>query len=114
MGYGSTNGFRASVSSPFYWFDLEKDKQTDLQVFPFCFMDANSFFEQKLSPVQAKEELITYYDEVKAVSGTMVIIFHNTFLGSDPLFSGWREMYSEVLDYISSREGNSEEYIAGI
>src|SRR6185436_1570128 len=30
MGYGSINGFRASVASPFYWYDLKREKQTDL------------------------------------------------------------------------------------
>ena len=44
MGYGSVNGFRASVALPFYWFDLEKNEATSLLVYLFCFMDANSFF----------------------------------------------------------------------
>ena len=48
MGYGSINGFRASVASPFYWYDLEKGKQTPLLLFPFCYMEANSFYEQRL------------------------------------------------------------------
>ena len=49
MGYGSINGFRASVASPFYWYDLEYEEQTDLHIHPFCFMDANSFYEQNYS-----------------------------------------------------------------
>ena len=32
MGYGSINGFRASVASSFYWYDLEKEEQTDLLI----------------------------------------------------------------------------------
>ncbi|HMH34840.1 MAG TPA: hypothetical protein VK543_17510, partial [Puia sp.] len=28
MGYGSTNGFRASVAASFFWYDLEQEKQT--------------------------------------------------------------------------------------
>ena len=47
MGYGSINGFRASVASSFYWYDLKKEQQTNLLLHPFCFMEANSFFEQK-------------------------------------------------------------------
>ncbi len=37
MGYGSINGFRASVCSPFYWYDLEKEAATSLMLYPFCF-----------------------------------------------------------------------------
>ena len=29
MGYASINGFRASVASAFYWYDLEKEEQTN-------------------------------------------------------------------------------------
>ena len=60
MGYGSINGFRASVASSFYWYDLEKERQTNLRIHPFCFMDANSFYEQRQDPQQTFEELIHY------------------------------------------------------
>jgi hypothetical protein len=97
MGYGSINGFRASVSSPFYWYDLEKEETTNLLLYPFCYMEANSFFEQKLSSQQSLEELLHYYKEVKAVNGTLITLWHNTFLGTDPLFKGWREVYEQFI-----------------
>jgi hypothetical protein len=93
MGYGSINGFRASVVAPFYWFDLEKEQATKLLLYPFCFMEANSFFEQKQSPEQALEEMLHYYRVIKEVNGLMVMIWHNTFLGTDELFKGWRVCY---------------------
>lgn len=97
MGYGSINGFRASVASPFYWYDLEKEQQTSLLLFPFCYMEANSFFEQKMPPVQALDEMYHYYHQVKKVNGTLITIWHNTFLGTDELFEGWREVYSQFF-----------------
>lgn len=97
MGYGSINGFRASVASPFFWYDLEKDEQTGLLLYPFCFMEANAFFEQKLSPTQALEEMLAYYRRVKAVNGTFISIWHNTFLGTSARFAGWREVYKEFI-----------------
>lgn len=93
MGYGSINGFRASVASSFYWFDLEKNEATPLQLFPFCFMDANAYFEQKLTPSKAYEEMVHYYNIIKKVNGLFIPIWHNQFLGTDPMFAGWREMY---------------------
>lgn len=93
MGYGTVNGFRASVASSFYWFDLEKNESTPLQLFPFCFMDANAFYEQKLAPQQAYEELVYYYNTVKKLNGLLVTIWHNHFLGTDKMFAGWKEMY---------------------
>jgi len=98
MGYGSINGFRASVASSFYWYDLEKEIQTELQLFPFCFMEANSFYEQKFSPKQTLEELQHYYKIVKSVNGLLITIWHNNFLGTDKIFAGWREVYEQFIN----------------
>lgn len=97
MGYGSINGFRASVAASFYWYDLEKEETTALRVFPFCFMDANSHYEQRHTAPQAMTELMHYYRRIRRVNGLMVTIWHNSFLGSDPAFAGWREVYEVFL-----------------
>jgi len=101
MGYGDSNGFRASVASSFYWYDLEKEETTGLLLYPFCFMDAISFFEQKFSPQQALEEMQQYYKKVKSVNGLFIPIWHNNFLGTDKLFAGWREVYEKFIKEIS-------------
>lgn len=101
MGYGNINGFRASVSLPFFWYDLEKEQQTPLQVFPFCFMEANAYFEQKRSTIEALDEMHYYFRELKKVQGKMVTIWHNTFLGTDPLYRGWREIYAQFVKEVS-------------
>ena len=97
MGYGSINGFRASVTSPFYWYDLEKEKQTGLKLFPFCYMEANSFYEQKYTAQQALDEMRHYYDVVKSVNGTFIMIWHNHFLGTEKLYEGWKEIYEQFI-----------------
>jgi hypothetical protein len=100
MGYGSINGFRASVAQPFYWFNLATNEITALRVHPFCFMDANSFYEQKLSPQQAQEELQHYVTVCKDLNTVLCTIWHNNFLGTDPLYKGWREVYAEFIQSI--------------
>jgi hypothetical protein len=97
MGYGSINGFRASVASSFYWYDLQKEEKTALRLFPFCFMDANSYFEQRYTPARAMEELMHYYRHTKKVNGLMITIWHNNLLGTDPAFKGWRQVYEIFL-----------------
>jgi hypothetical protein len=97
MGYGSINGFRASVASPFYWYDLDKEMQTSLRIHPFCFMDANAYYEQKQNAAEAYEELMHYYNVCKAVNGTLITIWHNNFLGSSPEFTAWKEMYERFI-----------------
>lgn len=101
MGYGSINGFRASVASPFYWYDLEREEKTELLLYPFCYMDANSFFEQKNSAQQALEEMRQYYKTVKEVDGLLITLWHNTFLGTESLFKGWREAYEQFINEVT-------------
>jgi hypothetical protein len=100
MGYGSINGFRASVASSFFWFDLKKNKATNLLIHPFCWMDANSYFEQQLSADDALLELKDYYNIVKQVGGNCTIILHNSFLTEQPQWLPWRKMYEAFLSMI--------------
>lgn len=97
MGYATVNGFRASFAGSFYWYDLKEERQTALRLHPYCFMDANAFFEEKKSPGEALHEMITYYQNVRAVGGEMIVIWHNPFLGTDPLFDGWKETYEQFV-----------------
>lgn len=109
MGYGSINGFRASVASSFFWYDLKNEKQTGLRLHPFCFMDANSYYEQNLSAAQAYEELLQYYKICKEVNGTLISIWHNNFLGTDQKLAGWREMYERFVGEMARRGAEGAE-----
>ena len=115
MGYGSINGFRASVASPFYWYDLEKETVTGLLLYPFCFMDANSFFEQKYNAEQAYREMKHYYETVKAVNGMLITIWHNNFLGTFKNYPGWREAYERfIMESTGQAPSGSNMAAAGI
>ncbi|MCY7421942.1 MAG: polysaccharide deacetylase family protein [Chitinophagaceae bacterium] len=98
MGYGSINGFRASYCMPYPWYDLSAEQQTDLTVYPFCYMEANSLFEQKFSPEQALNEMEQYCAITKQLNGTFITIFHNHLLTEQPLQIAWRNMYQQFLE----------------
>jgi hypothetical protein len=97
MGYGSINGFRASCASSFYWYDLEKEQPTSLLIRPFCFMEANAYFEQHFTAEQAAEELQQYHDIVNSVKGELITIFHNHFVTEQKEWLPWRNMYADFL-----------------
>ena len=98
MGYGSISGFRASIASSYYWYDLKNDEATSLLIHPFCFMDANSYYEQKQTPEETAAELMKYYEAVRSVHGTMITIWHNSFLGAASEFNGWRQVYQQFIE----------------
>jgi hypothetical protein len=104
MGYGSINGFRASVASPFYWYNLKEEESTSLRIHPFCFMDANSFYEQKFSAAQAYAELLLYYLVCKKVGGTMITIWHNDFFSNAKQTIEWKNFYALFLQKIKTEQ----------
>lgn len=106
MGYGSINGFRASYCLPFLWYNLQKGEITDLTIYPFCYMDANSYFEQHYSPEEALNEMKYYFKITKEVNGLFIMIWHNNFLGTDRMFKGWRESYRTFCQNLSSLDLN--------
>jgi hypothetical protein len=100
MGYGSINGFRASFAGSFYWYNLKEESSTTLRLYPFCFMDANSFYEQQQNAKTSFEEIMHYKNECQNVNGLFISIFHNNFLGTDMQFEGWAAMYAEFISQI--------------
>ena len=97
MGYSTINGFRASVASMFRWYDLAANKPTPLQLWPFCFMDSTAIFEQHSTEEQAFNEIKKLAEEVRKVNGLMITIWHNNYLGSDPQYSGWKNVYERFV-----------------
>lgn len=97
MGYADDNGFRASVASPFCWYDLEAEAATDLLIFPFCFMEGTSIFYKKNSPAEGLMELQQLYNEVKKVNGFFSMIWHNASLTEEGIFKGWKKMYETFI-----------------
>lgn len=97
MGYGSINGFRAGTSFAFPWFNLQQNKVTTLMLHPFCFMECNSFYEQKYTIAQTLEEWQHYFHIIKKVKGEMISIWHNFSLGSEPMWNGWNTLYEKCL-----------------
>lgn len=100
MGYGTINGFRASVATAYNWYDLKGENKTALRIHPFCFMDANAYYEEKKSPAEALQEMMQYYETIRQVHGEMIMIWHNSFLGIDPACEGWREVYEQFIHRI--------------
>jgi hypothetical protein len=97
MGYGSINGFRASTARSFEWYDLERDQVTSLRVHPFCYMEANSYYEQRDTIEEAAQEWEKLEESVRGTGGTFITIWHNTQLGTQARFSGWRDRYARWL-----------------
>lgn len=101
MGYGGINGFRASYTLPYKWYDLSAEEQTGLELHPFCFMDSNSIFQQREHAYEAAKEVQDYLAMIRSVNGEMVTIFHNHFLAEQEEWREWRDMYAQFLSLVN-------------
>jgi len=97
MGYPSVCGFRAGTSTPFYFYNLEKEAVTTLKVFPFAFMDTTL----KVYLKKRSKEILPYVKEmigsVKEYGGNLIFIFHNESLGTGRRWKHWEDMYECII-----------------
>ena len=97
MGYASHVGFRASTCTPFYFYDLDFEIQTPLKVVPFVLMDTTLNDYLELTPRQSLGKIRELKNEVKAVNGTFVTLFHNESLSNYLRWKGWSKVYESML-----------------
>ncbi|MGB1031886.1 MAG: polysaccharide deacetylase family protein, partial [Flavobacteriales bacterium] len=104
MGYAQEIGFRASIASPFRWYDLDAEQTTNLTVHPFAFMDATLNMYLKLSPSEAVEKVQPILAESKAVGGKLMTLWHNESFGEKWDWKGWKNVLDRILDSAEKKQ----------
>ena len=99
MGYASEIGFRASICTPFNFYDLDLDVSTKLSLVPFMLMDGTMKDYMKLNPQESIQRAKELIDEVKAVNGTFVTLWHNQSVNDKEEWEGWRDVYEQIVAY---------------
>ena len=102
MGYASNVGFRAGTCTPFYFYDLDFEIQTPLKVFPFALMDTTLNDYMKLTPKQSLGRIRDLKNQVKAVDGLFITLFHNESLSNYLRWKGWKRLYESMLKIATS------------
>jgi len=98
MGFASLAGFRAGTCTPFYFFDLSRNRCTELLIHPFQVMDVTLKNYLEMSPEQAWHLIEKLMSEVKKVNGTFVSLWHNESLKDSGQWFGWRKVFEQILE----------------
>lgn len=98
MGYAEAAGFRASICTPFPFFDLDQDCATNLMIHPFAIMDGTLNDYLKLTPGQATATINALIDEVRKVGGTFIPLWHNSTLSDENEWKGWLKVYVDMIE----------------
>jgi hypothetical protein len=99
MGFASQIGFRASICTVFNFYDLDMELETKLKVHPFAVMEGTLKYYMKVDPENAMNKIRPLIDEVKAVQGTFISLWHNDTLNDKGLWAGWKGVYEEMVRY---------------
>ena len=99
MGYAAELGFRASICTPYPFYDLDLEQSTKLMIHPFCLMEGTVKYYYGQSPEKAMEHFKPIINAVKDVGGELVALWHNDSLSENEPWIGWRKVYEEMIDF---------------
>ena len=102
MGYADTIGYRAGTATPFPFYDLSHDEETQLLIHPFVLMDTTLHRYMALSPDEAFNVIKKQIDEARSVGSVFNCIWHNQNLCDLYGWHGWRDVYEKMIDYGTS------------
>ncbi|MCF6167528.1 polysaccharide deacetylase family protein [Lutibacter sp.] len=97
MGFASTIGFRAGLSTTYPFFNILKNKERELLITPFQIMDGTLNQYLNLSPTEAIEKIKAIVEVTKKVNGTFVSLWHNSSLCERDEWKEWTIVYEKLL-----------------
>lgn len=97
MGFHDEPGFRASIASPFLFYDVIDDKVTNVRIYPFQVMDVTLREYKKYDPPEAIESIGKLITQTQNAGGIFISIWHNTTLLDTPELKEWREVFEYTL-----------------
>jgi hypothetical protein len=103
MGYADAPGFRAGLSVPYPWYDLEAEAEQPLLIYPFAVMDVTLQQYLQLPPGQAIEMLKSLIDTVRSTGGVFMPLWHNSSFAASHGWAGWAEVHEQLLRYGSTK-----------
>lgn len=98
MGYAQTCGFRAGTCTPYNFYDIVRDKESELRIIPFMAMDATFKTYLKYTPQQALEKMIELREKARLFGGVFSVVWHNDTFASTPEGMQWRSVFEQMLD----------------
>lgn len=103
MGYASQVGFRASICTPFNFYDLDNELETKLKIHPFAVMEGTLKYRMKTPPREGLEKIKTLIDEVKSVNGVFISLWHNDTINNRKIWQGWKQIYEDMVIYATQQ-----------
>lgn len=99
LGFSDRIGFRAGTCTPFPWYDLEREQETALMLWPFAAMDSALSEKMGRTAEQALDGMKELANAVRAVDGTFVSVWHDRYLSGHKQFAPWPGVLRQLVQH---------------
>jgi len=103
MAYAPAVGFRASICTPFYFYDLRTESILPVKIHSSAIMDGTLKEYLKLSPnrsIMVVKELI---QKTKSVNGEFIPIWHNHSINDKGGWKNWKTVFETMMEAASDK-----------
>lgn len=98
MTYAGATGFRASICTPFFFYDLKAESILPIKVHPGAVMDGTLNDYLRLSPASALSVIRELIHKVKSSKGEFIPIWHNHSINEHGHWKGWRTVFETMIE----------------
>lgn len=96
-GFSDMVGFAAGTCTPFPWYDLQQECATGMVLVPFAAMDSAMHDRSHWHAEACEAAFRAVIERVRAVSGTLVTVWHDRFLSGVGSWSHWPGIFERTL-----------------
>jgi len=98
MVFAACPGFRASICTPFFFYDLRRETPLPVKLHPTVFMEGTFSEYMQVKPEEAIVITRELIERVKQCKGEFVSIWHNDTLNNKGKWKGWRKVFEAMLE----------------
>lgn len=98
LAYAACPGFRASICTPFLFYDIEAETTLPVKIHSTIVMDGTLKEYMQVTPDDAITIIHKLISEVKNCSGEFVSIWHNHSLAEKGSWEGWRRVFEFMTE----------------
>ncbi|MDO9512175.1 MAG: polysaccharide deacetylase family protein [Bacteroidales bacterium] len=97
LGFAGHYGFRAGISTPFMFYDLDLEEESTLTLVPLCMMDGTLKDYMGLNEKKILEVAGQIIQSIKDTGGTFVTLMHNDTFDDSGQWKDWSGLYEKIV-----------------
>jgi hypothetical protein len=98
MAYAAVPGFRASICTPFLFYDLQAEKTLPVSIHSSVLMDGTLNDYLHVMPDDAISMAKEFISKTKKCGGEFIVIWHNDNLSETRQWKGWRIVFESIIN----------------